>query len=326
MEAPRRMREMAHESGTYPERFADRLRRLRMPEGLTQEVLAERSGVSVATIAALEQGLRRRPYPHTLAALSQGLELEAAERAALFALGAAARSSVPSVSAEAPPSADAPTASRARLPLPPTGLIGRETDVADIAKLLRARNPARLVTLIGPGGVGKTRLALAVAEEVAADYRDGVVFVDLTPLRDDGLIAGSIASALGVYESGGHRVSELIIRHLRERQVLLVLDNVEQVVNGVRIVGELLGECPQVAVLATSRIALRLRAEVRFAVEPLGQPPGDGQVVGRDRGRARRAPVRGAGAGRGADFFSGSRQRRGDRRRLPTLGQHSAGD
>lgn len=252
------------------ETFAARLRYLRVRAGLTQELLAERAGVSVAAIAALEQGLRRRPYSHTLAALSRGLALEPADHKRLFARGSA--SPTKELATSSPGAAGGQP--HVRLPTSPTGLIGREGDVATVAELLEAANPnTRLVTLIGPGGVGKTRLAVAVAAASAANYPDGVVFVDLAPLHDHRLITATIASALSVYETGNQGARELVVGYLRERHVLLVLDNFEHVLGGAQILAELLTECPGIAVLATSRIALRLRAERRFAVEPLGQPP-----------------------------------------------------
>ncbi len=119
----------------------------------------------------------------------------------------------------------------------------------------------RLLTLTGPGGVGKTRLALAVAEHVAGDFADGVVLVELAPLRDAALVPSAVAQALGVREVAGQPLPELIAEHLRERNVLLVLDNVEHLLSGARLVADLLGRCPQLKVLATSRVRLRLRGE-----------------------------------------------------------------
>jgi predicted ATPase/transcriptional regulator with XRE-family HTH domain len=254
------------------ETFGARLRHFRTRAGLTQEMLAERASVSVAAIAALEQGLRRRPYPHTLVALSRGLALEPADHVKLLAPGA--RETGPATSSQTASPAQTDGQPHVRLPTSLTPLIGREADIATVAGLLQAPNPAtRLVTLIGPGGVGKTRLAVAVAATLAAAYPDGVVFVDLAPLLDHRLITATIASALSVYEAGTQSAWDLLVAYLHDRHVLLVLDNFEHVLDGAQVLGELLMECPGVALLATSRIALRLRAERRFAVEPLGQPP-----------------------------------------------------
>src|SRR5258708_3990677 len=167
------------------ESFAARLRHFRTRAGLTQEMLAERASVSVAAIAALEQGLRRRPYPHTLVALSRGLALEPADHVRLFARGGAAHDAEPASSLPASSAAVPGGQRHVRLPTSPTTLIGREADIAVVAELLQAPDPqTRLVTLIGPGGVGKTRLAVAVAAALAAAYPNGVVFVDLAPLPD----------------------------------------------------------------------------------------------------------------------------------------------
>jgi transcriptional regulator with XRE-family HTH domain len=130
---------------------------------MTQEVLAERAGVSVATIAALEEDRRRRPYPNTLAALVEALELGPDERAALQAAVPLREQTV----APTPLPETARPAPRVRLPLPPTPLIGRETEVGAATALLDpTRSELRLLTFFGPGGVGKTRLALAVAAEL----------------------------------------------------------------------------------------------------------------------------------------------------------------
>ena len=154
--------------------FGHRLRRLREAAGLTQEELAGRSGLSPNAISDLERGRRRHPYPHTVRSLADALELPEDERAALIGAvpkrGGAARA--------APDSA--PTGG---LPEVLSPLIGRERDAAKLGAVLR-RGEARLVTLTGPGGVGKTRLALEVAQNVAGGFPDGAFFVELAPLGD----------------------------------------------------------------------------------------------------------------------------------------------
>jgi non-specific serine/threonine protein kinase len=166
------------------------------------------------------------------------------------------------------PDRDRPTAP---LPAPLTSFVGRAREVQAVAELL-CRPDARLVTLIGPGGVGKTRLAVRVAEEVGDDLPDGVAFVDLTPVADPNLVAPTVATALGVREASDRPAAERLVEALRDRTVLLVLDNFERVVAAAPLVGVLLAACPRLTVLTTSREPLRLAAERVVAVPPLALP------------------------------------------------------
>jgi predicted ATPase len=151
-----------------------------------------------------------------------------------------------------------------RLPRAPTPLVGRQLEVAAVCALLR--DGARLVTLTGPGGTGKTRLALAVAEELSTECP--ALFVDLSPLRDPGLLAATVEHALGL-QDGERPAAEAIAAWAGERRFLLVLDNFEQLLDGAPFVAELLAAAPTVAVLATSRASLRLSAEHEYPVPPL---------------------------------------------------------
>src|SRR5262249_61419193 len=133
--------------------------------------------------------------------------------------------------------------------------IGREKEIAEITQLLAAH---RLLTLIGPGGAGKTRLALASVAALADDFRDGVHFVNLAPIRDLELVAPTIARELGMSDAGELPLLERLKRYLRTRQILLVLDNFEQVTDAASLVSELLAVAPELRVLVTSREALRI--------------------------------------------------------------------
>lgn len=156
-------------------------------------------------------------------------------------------------------------------PRQPTPFLGREHQVAEIADLLR-RDETQLLTLVGPGGTGKTRLALQVAAELLEDFADGVCFVPLAPLTDPALVPSAIATALGLREEGEQSMAGRLHDFLATRDLLLVLDNFEHLVEGGPAVWSLLGSAPRVTVLATSRVPLRLRAEREYPVPPLGLP------------------------------------------------------
>jgi len=157
------------------------------------------------------------------------------------------------------------------LPIQPTPFIGREREVATVERLL-CREEVRLLTLTGPGGIGKTRMALQVAAELSEMYPDGVYFVNLAPIRDPGFVVSTIALALDVKEIAEQPVLDLLKAYLRKRQFLLLLDNFEQVVSAAIQVAELLAACPKLKVLVTSRMVLHVQAEQEFAVPPLSVP------------------------------------------------------
>lgn len=157
------------------------------------------------------------------------------------------------------------------LPAQPNLFVGRERERVSIRDLLR-RPDVRLVTLTGPGGIGKTRLALAVAEDLLGDFKHGVWFVDLAPITSPELLVPRLAQALGVTESGSRPLVESLHAHLCTRQLLILLDNLEQVIEVAPQVARLLAAAPGLTLLATSRVPLHVSAEHERAVSPLALP------------------------------------------------------
>ena len=251
------------------DRFGPLLRRRRLVAGLSQEELAERAGLSARGISALETGYRATPRPETVRLLAEALGLDAAARTELVAAARPELAAPTEARPRAAPGSGPPLA--LPLPVPPTRLVGREQEVAALCARLR-REEVRLLTLTGPGGVGKTRLALAVAGEVAGAFADGVAWVALAPLGHANLVASAVAQSLGIREVGGRPLAEALTASLWPREALLVLDNFEHLLAAAPLVADLLAACPGLNVLVTSRERLHLRGEQEVAVGPLAVP------------------------------------------------------
>jgi predicted ATPase/DNA-binding XRE family transcriptional regulator len=255
-----RGREVAKVVSDTGSTFGGLLRSHRDSAGLTQEELAGRTGLTPQAIGKLERGERRRPHRHTAEQLAEALGLTGQDLARFEA--AARRSSAHRTIAE--PSYGA-------IPAPSTALVGRDREATSVVRLL-LREEARLLTLTGPGGVGKTRLAIEVAWRSCRAFPDSVAYVPLAPVRDAALFLSVLVRTLGINEVAGETLQQTLERHLRDRQMLLVLDNFEHLLAVAPVVSVLVGACPQLTVLATSRAPLRLTGEHQFPVSPLPLP------------------------------------------------------
>src|SRR5688572_27107462 len=239
-----------------PGSFGARLKTLREGAGFTQEELATIAGLSVHGVSALERGERRRPHVETVRALSAALDLTGAVRDAFVE------------SARAAAHATLDELNHISLPRPLTALLGRDTDVKALRDLL-ADPAARLVTLIGPGGVGKTRLALEVARAIADESACRVLFVGLAAVRNSAFVAPAIAEALGVPDDTALDLPRRARLACDGQPTLLVLDNFEHLLDMAPLVADLLIAVATLRVLATSRAPLRVRGEREYAVGPL---------------------------------------------------------
>ena len=240
--------------------LAELLKQYRARARLSQEELAEQAGLSVRTISDLERGLKQRPRTATVRLLVAALGLSKLEQAA-FEAAAHGESSV----------AETGPARAHNLPPQLTSFVGRTNELVTVVELV-LRPDVRLLTLTGPGGAGKTRLAVRVAEDVLPRFVDGVRFVDLAPVSDPALVSLAIAQTLHVTEGGSPSLLDALAAHLRDRSMLLVLDNVEQVVVAAPVATQLLAACPGLTVLATSRVLLRVSGEHVYAVPSLTLP------------------------------------------------------
>ncbi|HKP53105.1 MAG TPA: tetratricopeptide repeat protein [Chloroflexia bacterium] len=267
--------------------FGRWLKERRQSFGLTQTNLADKAACAPSMIEKIERGLRR-PSHQVAERIAEVLRIPEEERKAFVewarGLPSDYLSTVPlsrprsqDQDAESAPPSPPPgqpisvtAGSGYLLPAPVTATIGREHDL-ERARDILCRADVRLLTLVGPPGIGKTRLSLELASSLRDDFADGIRFIPLAPLRDPRLLAATIAASLDL-KGGDHPISETLKDYLRSKQMLLVLDNFEQLIEAAPFVAELLEVAPGLKVVVTSRALLHIYGEHEYPVPPLELP------------------------------------------------------
>lgn len=237
------------------------IKRFRMQAGLSQQMLADRALISPQAVSALERGSRKVPYRYTLDRIVEALGLSEEARAELELSAKRARGLRLEEPIALPPR---------NLPRLLTAFFGREEVVKEIIDLLKQ---APLVTVVGTGGAGKTRVAVTVGAALLNSFPDGVWFVELAPLTDPALVPQALATALRVQESPHRPLLETLVAYLGQKRALIIFDNCEHVISRARtVIGSLLHDCPNLALLATSREPLNVGGERAYRIPPLPVP------------------------------------------------------
>ncbi len=257
--------------------FGGLLRQFRLDAGMTQQQLAERAKLSVEAISLLERGARTRPQRETVVLLGRALELSPQREALLVnTIGIAhpsrqrARSDALNASLLQVVRSDAQTTARHNLPQQLTSFVARKRELGEVEALLREH---RLVTVVGSGGVGKTRVAVQLGSNLLNGFPDGVWLVDLAPLTDQTLVASAILTALQLPSATGSAL-DVVVAYLKARHLLLILDNCEHVIVKARdVAASIVQSCPHVRILSTSREALGVAGERVYRLPSLAAPP-----------------------------------------------------
>ena len=245
------------------------LRSYRLRAGFTQEDLAEAAGISARSVSDIERG-KQSPSPRTTRRLAEAMGLSADQRDRFVEELLSVRDPGHGEASRSVPASASPRP-HGRLPAPTTRLIGRDPELAAIARMLRDPD-IRMVTLTGPAGSGKSRLALQIGENLLADFPDGVFFVSLSSLADPLLVSSAVAEVLAIKEEGGRALLETVCDRIKEKQLLLLIDNYEHLLGAAGVVARLLDACRNLHVLVTSQVPLHLSRENEYGVHPLSIP------------------------------------------------------
>lgn len=262
----------------FPVSFGEWLKLRRKTLDLTQSELAQRAGCSVHALRKIESG-ERRPSKQLAGLLANALEIPTDDQATFVKVARGEliierlRPPAPAQAADQP-AEPGPTAKLSNLPETHTPLIGRDPELITLGQLLRDPQ-CRLLTLIGPGGIGKTSLAIEVASGHLNHFSEGVCFVSLAPLKTHTYLVPAIADALGYAFQGQLEPRLQLLNYLRSKELLLVLDNAEHLLAGIELFGEILEGAPGVKLLVTSRERLYLQSEWVFEIQGLPVPPED---------------------------------------------------